>query len=146
MDWPELVSHDPRLVSSWWTGRPYSVLLATGRAFDALEVSAFLGVSTAGATRRGPVARSSTGRWLLLVRPGSDLHPELAGRPDVVLHNAGSWIPAPPTPGPAGRMRWVVTPSAVKWRLPNPDSVQAMVAEALPVLRVESGGLTLRAA
>src|SRR5882672_1484370 len=71
MDWPELASHDPRLVSSWWTGRPYSVLLATGRAFDALEVSAFLGVSTAGATRRGPVARSSTGRWLLLVRPGS---------------------------------------------------------------------------
>src|SRR4051794_16791676 len=41
--WAALASTDPERVANWWRERPYSVLLATGHAFDALEVPAGLG-------------------------------------------------------------------------------------------------------
>jgi hypothetical protein len=165
MDWREIISHDQRLVGTWWTALPYAVLLATGRAFDVLEISAFLGASTAmgppspatGAhgpkavgtapvRARGPVARGSTGRWFLFVRPGAALRPELAGRTDVVLHGAGSWIPAPPTRAPEGRVRWVVSPAEVDWRLPDAEPVQQRILDALPVMWQNAIPAPMRAA
>src|SRR5438874_1792835 len=68
------------------------------------------------------------------VRPGAALRPELAGRTDVVLHGAGSWIPAPPTRAPEGRARWVVSPAEVDWRLPDAEPVQQRILDALPVM------------
>jgi Bifunctional DNA primase/polymerase, N-terminal len=189
MDWREIISHDQRLVGTWWTALPYSVLLATGRAFDVLEISAFLGASTAmgpptpatGAhaptaslratggpdphgerppsrpdrrnaigtapvRARGPVARGASGRWFLFVRTGAALRPELAGRTDVVLHGAGSWIPAPPTRAPEGRVRWVVSPAEVDWRLPDAEPVQQRILDALPVMWQNAIPAPMRAA
>jgi hypothetical protein len=50
-DWERGASADPARVATWWRTRPYSVLLATGRAFDVLEVPAYLGRAALGSTR-----------------------------------------------------------------------------------------------
>jgi hypothetical protein len=70
---------------------------------------------------------------MFLVRPAAALCPELAERPDVVLHGKGSWIPAPPTMTPDGRVRWLVDPEEVSWRVPPAPVVQARLDRALPV-------------
>jgi hypothetical protein len=129
---PDLVSHEPSVVGGWWCRRPFSVLLPTGLTFDVLEVSACPGAGIAQAALGGPVAVTPAGRWMILVRPGSDLRPELAGRTDVVLHGRGSWVPAPPTREPGGRVRWVVPPTDAQWRLPESHRVQAGLVDMLP--------------
>jgi hypothetical protein len=72
---------------------------------------------------------------MILVRPGAALRPELATRPDTVLHGPRSWIPAPSTRTPAGRVRWLVDPITAGWRLPEPQAVQALLIAALPCRR-----------
>jgi len=134
-DWEEHAMCDAGLVADVWTRRPYSVLLATGMAFDVLEVPAYMGVDTARAVH-GPVAVTPLGRWMFLVRPGGSLHPELGpvfgGHHDVILHGGGSWIPAPPVRTQHGRVRWVVAPHETDWNLPDPGRVQATLVAALP--------------
>jgi hypothetical protein len=88
----------------------------------------------AGARLCGPVAVTSTGQWMFLVRPGDRLHPELARHHNVVLHGAGSWIPAPPVRMPQGVIRWVVAPHETEWRLPDARVVQSTLVETLPWL------------
>jgi hypothetical protein len=139
--WAEAASRDPHTVAGWWHDTSYSVLLTTGRAFDVLEVPAYLGASAAGPQSaespwradevRGPVAVSPTGRWMFLVRPGEPLRPELDGRLDVVRHGRGSWVPAPPTRLLEGAVRWAVPPEKTDWRLPDPYRVQQALVEAL---------------
>ncbi len=131
-DWPEwepTATTDPDWVAALWTARPRAVLLATGHVFDVLEVPAYLGA----AAGRGPVAMTTTGRLMLLVRPTAALRRELAERPDVVLHGRGSWIPAPPTQTTEGRVRWLIDPEEAHWRLPDPGVLQARLVRALPV-------------
>src|ERR671938_628577 len=41
--WEVAASHDPDVIDSWWRLRPYSVLFATGHAFDVIEAPAALG-------------------------------------------------------------------------------------------------------
>ena len=41
--WEPTATRDPRWVAALWAFRPRAILLATGRAFDVLEVPAFLG-------------------------------------------------------------------------------------------------------
>jgi hypothetical protein len=70
---------------------------------------------------------------MFLVAPGDSLRPELAAHLDVVLHGPGSWVPAPPTRTPLGRVRWEVHPAVTGWRLPDPYAVQAaLLADAPP--------------
>jgi hypothetical protein len=135
-DWPEwepTATTDPDWVEALWALRPRAVLLATGHAFDVLEVPAFLGATVARGPGRGPVAVTGAGRWMFLVRPAGALRRELAERADVVLHGRGSWIPAPPTQTAEGRVRWLVDPEEVHWRLPDPGVLQARLVRALPV-------------
>jgi hypothetical protein len=138
--WAEAASHDVRTVAAWWCAAPYTVLLATGRAFDVLEVPAYLGSPVARPAgesprtpveARGPVAVSPTGRWMFLVLPGQPLRPELAERLDVVRHGRDSWVPAPPTGLLEGRVRWAVPPERTDWRLPDPYRVQQALVEAV---------------
>ncbi|MEE6262215.1 bifunctional DNA primase/polymerase [Plantactinospora sonchi] len=140
--WEQQASADPARVATWWQLRPHSILLATGRAFDVLEVPAYLGryaleqvrsrVGRGVAERvRGPVAATPGGRWMLLVGPGEALRPELDQSLYVIQHGAGSWIPAPPTRLPEGTVRWVRSPEETRWRLPDPYSVQELLLEAL---------------
>jgi hypothetical protein len=133
--WEQALIRDPTEAAQWWADRSRAVLLATGRAFDVLEVPAFLGICTARERIDGPVAVTGAGRWMFLVRPGAALRRELAQRPDVVLHGPGSWIPAPPTHPLDGPVRWLVDPEEVGWRLPEPRAVQASLTAAQPASR-----------
>jgi hypothetical protein len=70
---------------------------------------------------------------MFLVTAGEALRPELAAQLDIVMHGTGSWIPAPPTRTPGGRIRWAVSPSATGWELPDSYAVQrALLAELRP--------------
>ncbi|MGI5214136.1 bifunctional DNA primase/polymerase [Plantactinospora sp. CA-290183] len=140
--WEQSATADPARVATWWQIRPYSVLLATGRAFDVLEVPAYLGRYALEVVRprhsphgpdplRGPVAVSPGGRWMFLVRPGDSLRPELERCLYVVRHGLGSWIPAPPTRLPEGVVRWAVSPEETRWRLPDSYVVQELLVDAL---------------
>nr|MDT0658838.1 bifunctional DNA primase/polymerase [Micromonospora sp. DSM 115978] len=152
-DWETGASADPARVATWWRVRPHSVLLVTGRAFDVLEVPAYLGRAALDAIesatgqasgrrsgdgpappldrRRGPVAVTPGGRWMFLVRPGEPLRPELDQCLYVVRHGAGSWIPAPPTRLPEGTVRWVVPPEETRWTLAHPHPLQDLLVETL---------------
>jgi hypothetical protein len=133
--WEGTALRDPAAVAACWARLPHAILLATGRAFDVLEVPAVLGTSAAGDEPRGPVAMTGAGRWMFLVRPGAALRRELAHRPDVVLHGEGSWVPAPPTQTLEGRVRWLVDPEEMSWELPEPRAVQARLVAGLPDAR-----------
>ncbi len=143
-NWEQSATADPARVAAWWRLRPHAVLLATGRAFDVLEVPAYLGrhaltaarspagpVEPAGDGVRGPVAVTPGGRWMFLVRPGDPLRPELDQCLYVVRHGVASWIPAPPTRLPEGTVRWAVPPEETRWMLPESYAVQELLVDAL---------------
>jgi hypothetical protein len=132
-DWEINATADLATIATTWRRKPFSVLLSTGEAFDALDVPAYIGVLN-GDRVRGPVALTPTGRWMFLVRPGGCLEPELASHHGVVLHGAGSWIPAPPMRTPAGRVRWAIAPHQTDWRLPDADDLQETLVAELPWL------------
>jgi hypothetical protein len=132
--WEDAASTDAGRVHGWWRHRAHSVLLPTGGAFDVLEVPAALGLRVLDSERtdaRGPVAVTAAGRWMFLVRPGVPLRSELEHRLDVVRHGRGSWIPAAPSRMPEGPVRWAVPPERTQWRLPDAETVQTLLAEAL---------------
>jgi Bifunctional DNA primase/polymerase, N-terminal len=122
--WERLASVSKSTVEGWWRAGAFSVLLATGLAFDVLELAAWPDEHVLDAARTGPVLRAPTGGAMFLLRTGGPLDPELAARADVVLHGAGSWIAVPPTRTPAGRLRWIVAPQQCSWRLPDPEPLQ----------------------
>jgi hypothetical protein len=115
-----MASTDPVQVAAWWACQPYSVLLATGRGVDALELAGDPGAVAVDALRdaglRGPAALTPAGGVLLLVASGAR-----AGGP-ARWHGPGSWLPLPPTEG----HRWRVAPDQVGWRLP--DAAAALAA------------------
>ena len=145
-DWQRTASLDPARIAGWWQHADYGVLLATGHSFDVLEVTGPIGWQLA-REARGPIAVAPPGptggaaplsrraspraRWMFLVRPGAEILPALADRPSVVLHHAGSWIPAPPTPLPAGTVRWLTRPGACNWEPADPIAVQRAAARLL---------------
>jgi hypothetical protein len=140
-------SRDPAEVDAWWSERPYSVLLATGFVVDAIEVSALVGRRVCARLRETdlvvPVAATPTGRWWFAVRAGEALRPELASRPDAILHSRGSWVAAPPSEGPQGVVHWRVPPPACGWSLPDPCDLQVALLEVLgqrpPVVPADTG-------
>lgn len=117
------------LVGPWWDDKPHSVLLPTGRTFDAIEVPARVGCCVRGI--RGPVILTPNGRWIFLVRPGVPPRPELQERDDLVQHGVGSWVPAPPTVLPEGPVRWHLSPRQVGWRLPGSSKAQKALLRTL---------------
>ena len=164
--WEDAASTDLDRVRARWRRRPHAVLLATGRAFDVLEVPATLGLRVLGAARlragvmgagaagadpldpRGPVAVTPSGQWMFLVRPGEPLRSALEDRVDVVRHGPGSWIPAAPSRMPDGAVRWAVPPRETGWRLPGSAAVQVLLVDAIAATRHRRahGGTGSRAA
>lgn len=134
-EWPGDGPYERDELEQWWSAAPFSVLLPTGGAFDVIEVPAALGAAALDTAPAGPVAVDPAGRWMFFVSPGDPLRPDLACRLDMVLHGAGSWVPAPPTYTPLGRVRWQVPPESVGWRLPWTYAVQASIVGALPTAR-----------
>jgi hypothetical protein len=147
-EWPQAASTDPATVVRWWSGRSHSVLFPTGVVFDVIEAPADIGEVVArrrsrayrsgnrdrprlrGPAARCPVAVTPTGRWMFFVRPGEDLRRGLAERLTVLRHGVGSWVPAPPTRFPEGRVFWQVPPEAVGWLLGDPRKVQRALVRA----------------
>lgn len=147
-DWWEAASSHPTTVANWWLRRGHSVLFPTGIAFDVIETPAELGTPVARGCREGclppasgrprssdsvpscPVSVTPDGRWMFFVHPGEELRRELAERLDVLLHADCSWVPAPPTRFPEGRVRWQVSPAVVDWRLGDPRKVQRALVRA----------------
>jgi hypothetical protein len=145
--WEDSATADPAKVQSWWRHRSYTVLLATGRLFDVLEVPAALGLRVLGTARlhagvlgpqradvQGPVGVTAAGRWMFLVRPGVPLRSELEHRLDIVRHGTGSWVPAAPSRMPEGLVRWAVPPEQAQWWLPDAEVVQNLLVDALGTL------------
>jgi hypothetical protein len=126
--WETAASSESSDVDGWWGNAPYSVLLATGGTFDVIDVPSHVGTAALRRIRTAPVAVNPDGRWMFLVAPGAALRPELARQHDVVLHGRGSWIPAPPTRTPGGRIRWQVHPAEVGWRMPDSRALQQILA------------------
>jgi hypothetical protein len=140
--WEEAASRESGMVAAWWAELPYSILLATGRAFDALEVPAELGRMIAGQVE-GPVIATPAGRWFFLVRAGDGLRPELQLHLGVLLHGLGSWIPAPPNRQLGGKVRWESHPTDAGDRLPDSYEVQRQLLAALRTLTADRTGRPL---
>lgn len=122
-------------ISAWWSGLPYSVLLATGTAVDAIEVPAAVGRRVRSVLQsmdvNAPIAVTPVGQWWFGMAAGEPLRPELASMAEVLLRSRGSWVVAPPCAYPEGEVQWRSTPEDCGWRLPDPYDVQYAVLEAL---------------
>jgi Bifunctional DNA primase/polymerase, N-terminal len=134
-DWQERIGTPPEQVASWWTGRPYSMLLATGVTHDAIEVGSGLGTGTARVLRSiglpVPIIGTPAGRWLFLTRTSQHVADVLAEHRDIVVHGKGSWVPLPPTQFLHGVVHWRVRPEVCGWEIPEAHIVQDALLDAI---------------
>lgn len=148
-DWLDLAGSKPDRVASLWSGRPFSLLLATGFDIDVLEIPAELGRRTAVELRTigvpAPIVATPAGRWLFPVVSGEGLCAGLAGRSEVVLHGRGSWIPLPPSPFVHGVVHWRVKPAVCGWTVPRSHDVQRAMVDALHNERPTTAGIPMLA-
>ncbi|MBC6447013.1 bifunctional DNA primase/polymerase [Actinokineospora xionganensis] len=134
-DWQERIGTKAEQVATWWTGRPYSLLLATGKVYDAIEVDDDLGRRAAGVLRSVglpvPIIATPDRRWFFLTQSGAQLSHELAADPTITLHADGSWITLPPSPFQHGVVHWRVKPEVCGWEIPTSRTVQDALLDAL---------------
>jgi hypothetical protein len=134
-DWQDRIGTQPEQVASWWAGRPYSLLLATGITLDAIEVGSALGTGAARVLRSlgmpVPIIATPTGRWIFLTKPGHRVADALAGQGDVVVHGKDSWVPLPPTQFQHGVVHWRVRPEVCGWQIPEAHVVQDALLDAI---------------
>lgn len=127
-DWQQRLATNVDQVASLWSDEPFSLLVATGTAVEALEVDADWGNRAARALRAvgapAPIIATPDGRWYFLTAPGQRLCSELAESGQVTLHSTGSWVPMPPTTFQHGVVHWRVKPEVCGWVLPAPELVQ----------------------
>ncbi len=144
-DWSSQATGSPSVARRMWEQQPTaSVLLPTGRTFDALDVPETAGLLALARMERlglalGPVIRTPTGRLHFLVQPGAAAklpqllrrigwHPD---RLDLTALGEGSYIAAPPTRyGGRGVVQWVCHPTAVNRWLPAAAEMLAPLAYA----------------
>ncbi|WP_173870879.1 bifunctional DNA primase/polymerase [Streptomyces albus] len=128
-----------------WTTEPRAaVLLPTGRAFDALEVSEAVGCLALARLERmeqplGPVTSTPDGRMLFFVLPGATAVLPHAlrrlgwspGALDLLARGEGDWVAAPPTRvGARGPVQWAREPNAANRWLPDAGEVLPTLAYA----------------
>ncbi|WP_281727987.1 bifunctional DNA primase/polymerase [Streptomyces sp. RKND-216] len=128
-----------------WAKVPHaSVLLPTGRTFDAVDVPETAGCLALARMERlalplGPVASTPDGRMLFLVLPGAAKKvPALVrglgwspGALDLATRGEGGWIAAPPTRmGTKGSVQWACAPTAANRWLPDVEEIVAPLAYA----------------
>ncbi len=144
-EWSGLATGSAVIVRRLWSRRPLSsVLLPTGRAFDAVDVPESAGcLALARLERRevplGPVLSLPNRRMAFLVLPGAAtkapaLLRHLGWSPaslDLVVRADGDYVPAPPTRvGALGRVRWARKPTPANRWLPDADSLLSPLAYA----------------
>jgi hypothetical protein len=128
-----------------WQGQPgSSILLPTGRTFDAIDVPEMAGCLALARMERmdltlGPVVCIPGRRLIFLVLPGAaakvpDALRRLGWLPaalDLVVRGEGEYIPAPPTRLPAGgSVQWARRPTAVNRWLPDAEELLSPIAYA----------------
>ncbi|WP_158887579.1 bifunctional DNA primase/polymerase [Amycolatopsis anabasis] len=141
-DWRERLGAHPHQVASWWTGTPYSLLVATGTVLDAVEVDDELGRRAARLLRAtghpAPIVAMPNGRWLFLTTAADRVPAELGEHRGIRVHGADSWIPLPPTPYQHGVVHWRVKPEVWGWQLPAAHAVHEVLVRALDGEHVSS--------
>lgn len=140
-------STDAATVAQWWrvaTPLDPSVLVCTGRAFEAVSVSRELAVEAiqtqAFRDAPGPVImRPDQGRAYFLVGLGESVLPPEDARPSVVEPmRPGSWLAVPPTRTAVGAVMWLAAPRFAGWRPISAGVLVESLRLALP--RVASAG------
>ncbi len=143
-DWPGLATGSAAAVRRMWSGAPASVLLPTGRSFDAIDVPESAGLLALARMERlelplGPVLCVPAGRLVFLVLPGArakvpDALRRLGHRPgalDLVVRGDGDWVTAPPTRTGSGlSVVWAREPTPVNRWLPDAESLLSPLAYA----------------
>lgn len=144
-DWATQASGNAAAVRRMWQRQPHaSVLLPTGRTFDAIDVPESAGFLALARMERmelplGPVVSTPARRMAFFVLPGAapkvpDLLRRLGWPPrslDLVVRGEGDWITAPPTRmGMGVSVQWVRRPTAVNRWLPDAGDLLSALAYA----------------
>ncbi|WP_406138950.1 bifunctional DNA primase/polymerase [Streptomyces sp. NBC_01089] len=144
-DWAAEATGSAVAARALWSGEPRaSVLLPTGRTFDAVDVPETAGFLALARMERmdvtlGPVARTPDRRMLFFVLPGAGakvpgLVRRLGWTPsaiDLAVRGEGGYVPAPPTRvGSAGAVQWARRPTAVNRWLPDGEELAGPLAYA----------------
>ncbi|MFJ6542347.1 bifunctional DNA primase/polymerase [Streptomyces sp. NPDC091385] len=144
-DWASLATRSVRAVRAMWQRRPTaSILLPTGRTFDALSVPESPGLLALARMKRmglipGPVIRTADGRTQFFVLPGGgaktpDLLRRLGWYPpslDLTALGEGRYVAAPPSRvGTRGASQWASPPTLANRWLPDAEEVVPALAYA----------------
>ncbi|MGW8374406.1 bifunctional DNA primase/polymerase [Streptomyces sp. ODS28] len=143
--WASEASGSVSALRRLWAQHPHaSVLLPTGRTFDAVDVPEGAGCLALARMRRlrltqGPVTSTPDGRMLFFVLPGGaakvpDLVRKLGWAPgmlDLRPLGEGGWLAAPPSRvGGRGSVQWACAPTAANRWLPDADELLPPLAYA----------------
>lgn len=144
-DWATRASGNAAAVRRMWQRQPgASLLLPTGRTFDAIDVSESAGLHALARLERlelplGPVLATPTRRLVFFVLPKAAakvtaLLTRMGHRPsalDLVVRGDGDWVVAPPTrTGGGGVAQWAREPTALNRWLPDAEEVLGPLAYA----------------
>jgi bifunctional DNA primase/polymerase-like protein len=144
-DWKTLATGSATVARRLWSKQPKaSILLPTGRAFDALDVPETAGFLALARMERmdltlGPVTLTPDRRMQFFVLPGaaaksSDLVRKLGWPPaslDLRALGEGGWVAAPPTRiGAHGAVQWARRPTAANRWLPDVEELISPLAYA----------------
>jgi hypothetical protein len=144
-DWASLATGSANAVRRMWQQRPdASILLPTGRTFDALSVPETAGFLALARTERlrlplGPVTLTPDGRMNFLVLPGASVKLPALVRAlgwsvsslDLVALGEGAYVAAPPTRmGSRGAVQWACRPTAANRWLPDVEELVPALAYA----------------
>lgn len=144
-DWADQATGSPVVARRMWSRAPRaSILLPTGRTFDALDVPETAGCLALARMERlgvelGPVTSTPGRRMLFFVLPGAAAKiPHLVrnqGWPpasiDLVARGEGDYVVAPPTRvGRHGAVQWARRPTAANRWLPDAEELVSVLAYA----------------
>ncbi|WP_370420792.1 bifunctional DNA primase/polymerase [Streptomyces sp. QH1-20] len=144
-DWATQATGSAVAARRMWAKQPNSsVLLPTGRTFDALDVPESAGCLALARMERmeiqlGPITSTPHRRMLFFVLPGgalkvADLARKLGWPPsslDLVARGEGDYVVAPPTRmGARGAVQWARQPTAANRWLPDAEELVSALAYA----------------
>ncbi|MET7359298.1 bifunctional DNA primase/polymerase [Streptomyces sp. NPDC005562] len=144
-DWATQATGSATVARRLWQKQPTaSILLPTGRTFDAIDVPETAGFLALARMERmkltlGPVTCTPDRRMQFFVLPGAavkvpDLVRTLGWPPaaiDLVCHGEGAYVAAPPTRyGATGSVQWACRPTAANRWLPDAEEIMSPLAYA----------------
>ncbi|MEV6649149.1 bifunctional DNA primase/polymerase [Streptomyces sp. NPDC051219] len=144
-DWESQATGSAVQARRLWAKHPKaSILLPTGRTFDAIDVSETAGFLALARMERmeltlGPVTCTPDRRMLFFVLPGAGLKvPDLVGKlgwspaaVDLIARGEGDYVAAPPTRvGGHGAVQWARRPTPANRWLPDAEELISPLAYA----------------